>query len=124
MVSATRGAGVPVVAFLWAEVAMLSAASLVHGGLLISGYAHAQARTAEAVIALVLLLALATSAFLPGAARQLALAAQVLALLGMLLGVSMIFIGIGPQSLPDLVYHFLLVALLLAGLNAASTRGR
>jgi hypothetical protein len=123
MVSATRRAGVPVAAFLWAEVVTLSAASLVHSGLLINGYAHAQARTAEAVIALVLLLALGTSAFLPGAARQLALAAQAFALLGTLLGVFMIFIGIGPQSLPDLVYHFLLVALLLAGMSAASKTG-
>ena len=105
--------------FLLLEAGLLGAAALVHGGLLLSGHAHGQARIAEAVIAAVLLAAWALSLVLPGRTRKLALLGQSFALIGTLVGLFTIFIGIGPQSAPDLVFHFALMALLLAGLYFA-----
>ncbi|MCY1163484.1 hypothetical protein [Polaromonas sp.] len=102
--------------FLLLEAALLSAALMVHSGLLLQGHAHGQARIAEAVIAAVLLAAWTLSLALPGRTRKLALLAQAFALMGTLVGVFTIVIGIGPQSAPDMVFHLALVALLLAGL--------
>ena len=101
------------------EAGLLGAASLVHGGLLVRGHVHGQARIAEAVIAAVLLAAWGLSLLKPRRTRKLALLAQVFALLGTLVGLFTIAIGIGPQSAPDLVFHAALVALLLAGLYFA-----
>jgi hypothetical protein len=105
--------------FLLLEAGLLGAAALVHGGLLLSGHVHGQARIAEAVIAAVLLAAWALSLALPGRTRKLALLGQAFALIGTLLGLFTIFLGIGPQSAPDLVFHLALLALLLAGLYFA-----
>jgi hypothetical protein len=105
--------------FLLLEAGLLVAASLVHSGLLLQGHAHSQARIAEAVIAAVLLAAWALSLVWPVRTRQLALLAQAVALKGTLVGLSIILIGIGPQSAPDKVFHFALLGLLLAGLRAA-----
>jgi len=98
--------------FLLLEAGLLGAASAVHSGLLLRGHVHGQARIAEAVIAAVLLAAWALSFALPGRTRKLAL-------LGTLVGLFTIAVGIGPQSAPDLVFHFALAALLLAGLYFA-----
>lgn len=65
--------------FLLLEAGLLVAASLVHGGLLLQGHAHSQARIAEAVIAIVLLAAWALSLAWPGRTRKLALLAQAFA---------------------------------------------
>ncbi|AYQ27492.1 MULTISPECIES: hypothetical protein [unclassified Polaromonas] len=105
--------------FLLLEAGLLVAASLVHGGLLLLGHAHSQARVAEAVIAAVLLTAWALSLVWPGRTRKLALLAQAFALIGTLVGVFTIAAGIGPQSAPDVVFHVALLALLLAGLRFA-----
>ncbi|SDN72633.1 hypothetical protein [Polaromonas sp. JS666] len=105
--------------FLLLEAGLLGAASAVHSGLLLRGHAHGQARIAEAVIAAVLLAAWALSLVWPARTRKLALLGQGFALLGTLVGLFTIAVGIGPQSAPDLVFHFALVALLLAGLYFA-----
>jgi len=109
--------------FLLLEAGLLGAASLVHSGLFLQGHVHGQARIAETVIATVLLTAWALSLALPRRTRRLALLGQAFALLGTLVGLFTIAIGIGPRSAPDLVFHFSLVALLLAGLYFAR-RGR
>ena len=105
--------------FLLLEAGLLGAAALVHGGLLLRGHVHGPARIAEAVIAAVLLAAWALSLAWPGRTRKLALLGQSFALIGTLVGLFTIFIGIGPQSAPDLVFHLALVTLLLAGLYFA-----
>ena len=105
--------------FLLLEAGLLGAASAVHSGLLLRGHAHGQARIAEAVIATVLLAAWALSLLWSARTRRLALLGQGFALLGTLVGLFTIAVGIGPQSAPDLVFHFALVALLLAGLYFA-----
>jgi hypothetical protein len=114
-----RPAAASLTAFLWIEAAACSMAALVHGGLLMPGYAHAAARSAETVIACVLVLALAFAAFMPRMTRRLALAAQGSALLGTLVGAFTIAVGVGPQSRADAAYHSLLLMLLPAGLVSA-----
>jgi hypothetical protein len=92
---------------------------MVHAGLLVPGYAHPQARTAEAVIATVLVLASVETWLRPAGARRTAIFGQGFALLGTLVGLLTIVIGIGPHTVPDVVYHALLIALLAAGLTMA-----
>ncbi|MBT2326421.1 hypothetical protein J7E62_29330 [Variovorax paradoxus] len=101
------------------EVAILGLASLVHSGQLVAGYAHPQARTAEAVIALVLVLALVSAWSHPERTRWFAVSAQGFALAGTLLGVAMIAIGVGPRTDADIVYHAVLLWVLVAGLAFA-----
>lgn len=95
---------------------MLGLASTVHAGLLVSGYAHAAARNAEAVIATVLVLASAATWLRPHHARRAAIIGQGFALLGTLVGLGTIIAGIGPRTVPDVVYHALLLCVLVAGL--------
>lgn len=46
-------------------------------------------------------------------------AATFIALLGTLVGIVTIIMGIGPQSVPDVVYHIFIVAVLAWGLAMA-----
>jgi hypothetical protein len=107
----------PAVARTWllAEALALGTASAVHAGRLIPGFAHAQARTAEAVIALVLVGAAVASWLRPAWTRWFAIRAQGFALVGLFT----IAIGIGPQTVPDVAYHLVLLAALAAGLVVA-----
>ncbi len=98
------------------EAATFVAASLVHSGSLISGYEHRQARIAEGVIAIVLLVAVALTWIRPAWTRQAGLGGQAFALLGTLIGVFAILIGVGPRTLPDIAYHVAIVVVLLGGL--------
>jgi hypothetical protein len=111
----------PQVARAWmlVEALTLGIASMVHAGLLVPGYAHPQARTAEAVIATVLVLASVETWLRPAGARRAAIFGQGFALLGTLVGLLTIVIGIGPHTVPDVVYHTLLLAMLAAGLTMA-----
>lgn len=67
-----------------------------------------------------LLLGWIAGALRPQRARLAGIAAQAFALLGTLVGVAMVFLGPGPQTRPDLVYHLAMVAALAAGLAAMS----
>ncbi|CAN7481107.1 hypothetical protein [Bosea sp. LjRoot237] len=106
-------------AFLAIEILLFAGASLIHAGIPFSGHEHAQARTAEGVIAVVLALGLAICLLRPAAARTVALAAQGFALLGTLVGAFTIAVGVGPQAPADKVFHGILLVLLVAGLVAA-----
>lgn len=108
----------PALARTWllGEAFTLAVASAVHGGWLVAGHAHPQARTAEAVIATVLVLAAFETWRRPAHARTAALVGQGFALLGTLVGLGTIVAGIGPRTVPDVVYHVLLLAGLTAGL--------
>lgn len=106
--------------FLAFEGLVLGAAALVHAGLLLGGYEHARAATAEGVIAVVLLAGLAACLLRRGASRAIALAVQAFALLGTLVGGFTIAIGVGPQTAADLAFHLFLVVLLLSGLVVVS----
>jgi hypothetical protein len=99
-----------------AEAATFIVAASVHAGLLTSGYEHREARIAETVIAVVLLVAAVWVWIRPASARAAGLAAQGFALVGTLVGIFTIIIGIGPRSVLDVVYHVAIVAVLAWGL--------
>ena len=84
--------------FLLFEAASFIAASLVHAGVLITGYEHQKARIAESVIASVLLAGAALTWVRPAWTRKAGLAAQGFALLGTMVGIFTIAIGIGPDA--------------------------
>ena len=98
------------------QAILFAAASLVHAGVLFSGYEHSRAATAEGVIALVLAAGLVVSLVRPASARTGALVAQGFALLGTLVGAFTIAIGVGPQTTADYVFHAVVLALLISGL--------
>jgi hypothetical protein len=106
--------------FLAVEVAIFALASLVHRGVLVSGYEHGKAAIAEAVIAAVLAAGLLLSLMRPWSARAYALVVQWFALLGTFVGVAMILIGVGPRTAPDLALHALMITTLAFGLVAAT----
>jgi hypothetical protein len=105
--------------FLFVEGASFLLASSIHRGLLVAGYAHQAASIAESVIAAVVLIALLLTFVWPARTRVIALIGQAFAALGTLVGVSMIIIGIGPRTAPDVVYHLAILIVLAWGLTVA-----
>ena len=105
--------------FMLAEAATFIVAAAIHGGLLIRGYEHREARIAESVIAIVLLAGATLTWIRPASARAMGLGAQGFALLGTLVGVLTIAIGIGPRSALDIIYHVAIVGVLVWGLAVA-----
>jgi hypothetical protein len=102
--------------FMLGEAAAFVIASLVHSGVLITGYEHRRAHFAESVIATVLLLGVALTGIRPAWTREVGLVAQGFALLGTLVGITMVAIGVGPRTVPDVVYHVLIALVLVWGL--------
>lgn len=105
--------------FLLFEAIAFLAAALVHSGVLLHGYQHEQARTAESVISLALLVGLVLSWIRPERTREAGIVAQGFALLGTLVGVFTIIVGVGPQSAPDIIYHVVILAVLVWGVAVA-----
>ena len=108
------------------EGATFIAAALTHFGVLMHGYEHRAAGTAETVIGIVLLIGLALSSIFPRSIRGIGLAAQAFALFGTLVGIYTIIIGVGPRTIPDITYHGVIVIVLVCGLIVAfrsSSRG-
>ncbi|MGH7482457.1 MAG: hypothetical protein ACRELV_09905 [Longimicrobiales bacterium] len=101
------------------EAATFVAASLIHAGFLIGGYEHGAASVAEGIIAAVLLLGVIVAWARPAWTRTAGLLAQAFALLGTLVGLFTIAVGIGPRTLPDIVYHLAIVVVLIWGLVIA-----
>lgn len=94
------------------------AAALVHSGLWLSGYAHSQASRAETIIGLVLLAGLALTFLQPRATRAIGAVVQAFALLGTLVGTALVAVGVGPRTVPDIVFHVVLLTVLGVGLAA------
>jgi peptidoglycan/LPS O-acetylase OafA/YrhL len=103
--------------------ASLLVAAALHAGLVIQG-PFDDAAMYETGVAVVLLIGLALTFIGPAWARWGGLAATVLALAGASIGLYLALRGVGPNTLPDLVYHVALVALLVIGsaLRGASRR--
>lgn len=101
-------------------VSLLMAAAL-HAGLVIPGPFN-DAAMYETGVAAVLLVGLGLTLIGPGSARWGGLAATVLALAGASIGLYMALRGLGPNTVPDIVYHVALIALLLVG-TAVAARG-
>ncbi len=106
--------------FLLFEATAFLVAASIHGGLLIHGYEHREARIAETAIAAVLLAGLVLTWIRPRSTRASSLAAQGFALFWTLVGIFTIMIGIGPQTTPDVVYHIAIVIVLVCGLVMAA----
>jgi hypothetical protein len=106
-------------AFLLFEAATFVLAAMVHFGVLLDGYEHRQARIAESVIAVVLLAGLALTWINVGWTRRAGIATQAFALLGTLVGLFTIAVGVGPRTVPDIIYHVAIVAVLVWGLVVA-----
>jgi hypothetical protein len=109
--------------FLLVEAVAFATAALTHFGFLIPGYAHHRAGMAESVIVFALLLGLSASFVRPTLTASTGLVAQAFALLGTLVGIFTIIIGIGPRTVPDVVYHVVIVIVLATGV-AVSRRAR
>ncbi len=101
------------------EATTFIVAALIHSGMLITGYEHDKAGIAESVIAIVLLAAVASTWIWPAWARWAGMAGQRFALLLTLIGVFTIIVGVGPRTVPDIVYHVAIVAVLVWGLAIA-----
>ena len=100
-----------------AAVSLLVAAAL-HAGLIIPGPFN-DAAMYETGVASVLIVGLALTFIGPAWARWGGLAASVLALAGASVGLYMALRGLGPNTVPDIVYHVALLALLLVGIAVA-----
>ena len=105
--------------FMFVETAAFLAAASTHFGLLIGGYEHYKAGTAESVIGIVLLFGLALTWIAPRATRTFGLAAQGFALLGTIVGIFTIAIGVGPRTVADVTCHITIVIVLVSGLIVA-----
>jgi len=103
-------------AFVAVEGASFTIAALIHFGVLMTGFEHRKAGTAESVIALVLLGGLVVSLLRPASTRAVGFGVQSFALLGTLVGIFTIAIGVGPRTVPDILYHVVIVAVLAVGL--------
>jgi hypothetical protein len=107
-------------ALLPAEAATFAVAASIHFGAFLPGYAHRRAGIAETVIAVILLAGAALSFATPTqTARSAFLGAQAFAALGVCVGLFTIAIGVGPRTVPDVVYHVAILATLIAGLACA-----
>src|SRR2546430_10224252 len=84
--------------FLLLQIAIFLSMVSIHFGLLIGGYRHRSAGTAELVIAAVLVAGLLLTWTPLQWSRRSAIAVQSFGVLGVLLGLSTIAIGIGPRS--------------------------
>ena len=105
--------------FLIAEAATFVIAAIIHGGWLVTGYEHHEARVAESIIAAVLLGGAALTWLRPMWTRAAGLFAQGFALFWTLVGIGTIVAGIGPQTPLDIVYHIAIVSVLVWGLAVA-----
>lgn len=105
--------------FLLFEATTFFLAALIHKGFLVEGYVHARAHVAESIIAAVLFGGLLLTLFLPSWTRKVGVIVQGFALLGTLIGIFTIIAGVGPRTVPDVVYHVAIVAVLACGLLVA-----
>jgi hypothetical protein len=107
--------------FLLVESATFFLAALIHMGFMIMGFEHHNASVAESVIAAVLFGGLLLTLFIREWTRNVGIVVQAFALLGTLVGIFTIIVGVGPRTVPDVVYHIAIVVVLAVGLRVART---
>lgn len=106
-------------AFLGIEAASFFLAAAVHAGVLVHGYEHREAMIAESVIGTVLLVGFAMTRVRSRSLFPIAASVQAFALAGTLIGIWTMIVGVGPRTLPDIVYHAIIVVVLLIGIGLA-----
>jgi uncharacterized protein YqgC (DUF456 family) len=92
-------------------------AALTHFGFLFRGYAHQKAAIAETVIAAVLVFGVVASGSRPARTYGVELLTQSFALVGTLVGIFTIIVGVGPRTVPDIIYHAAIVIVLATGIG-------
>ncbi len=92
---------------LLVEATAFLTAALTHFGTLIDGYKHRQAANAESVIGLVLFLGWICTFVRPTWASKASVSAHCFAVLGTVVGIFTIVVGVGPRTMPDIIYHAL-----------------
>ena len=105
-------------ALLIVEATAFGVAAALHSGMLTRG-PYESAPFYESTIALVLIVGLAVAITLPRWTRAAALAAQGFALAGSMIGLYLAIRGVGPNSIPDMVFHVAIVGFLVWGLTTA-----
>lgn len=102
--------------FIALETVAFFTAALTHFGILVHGYQHRQAGIAESVIGAVLLTGCVSALIRPSWIARVGVTVQSFALFGTLIGIFTIVVGVGPRTIPDLVYHACIVPVLVSGL--------
>lgn len=102
--------------FIVVAALSLLIASQIHFGNLVSGYEDQGAAVPESVIGGVMLLGLLFSWARAPWGRRAAIGALAFGLAGSTLGLVLVAIGVGPRTVPDVIYHVLLVTTLVVGL--------
>jgi hypothetical protein len=102
--------------FLLLQIVILLSMVSIHFDLLIGGYRHRNAGTAESVISAALVAGLLLTWTPPPWSRRAATAAQSFGILGVLVGLFTIALGIGPRTTLDLALNSALLLTLIAGL--------
>lgn len=100
-----------------AAISLLVAAAL-HTGIVIPGPFDTAAYY-ETGIAVILLVGLGLTFVAPTAARWIGLVALAISFAGSCIGLYLAIRGLGPNTVPDIVYHVALVGLLVIGLVVA-----
>lgn len=106
-------------ALLGIEAASFLLAATIHAGVFVGGYEHYEAMVAESVIGTVLLVGLVVTWIRPRSTFSIAAGVQAFALLGTLVGLWTMFVGVGPRTVPDVVYHVAIVIALVVGVRTA-----
>lgn len=94
-------------------------ASVIHSGAVIDVSVDPGANVAEGIIGAVLLVGAVATTVRPGWTRVVGVLAQGFGLLGSLIGLFLATRGLGPNTVPDLVFHVTIVAMLAVGMVAA-----
>lgn len=102
--------------FLLLEGVSFLIAAAIHSGLMTTVDRNQGATIAESTIGVVLLIGYGLSWLWPAQTRIFGIVAQTFALLGTLIGVYVVLIGVGPNTIPDIIYHFAILAVLVWGL--------
>jgi hypothetical protein len=108
--------------FLLVQAASFATAALIHFGVLLEGYRDQGAAVPESIIAVVLLCGLMLTWTPAPWPRRAAIAAQAFALLGTLVGTTLIAVGVGPRTLLDIAFHVAFLVELIVGLAVAIRR--
>jgi len=109
----------PFVRLLIAEGTAFAIASVVHSGVLVDVSVDPSAQFFEGLIAVVLFGGAIVGSLRPGWTRWAAALAQGFGLLFSLIGTYLALIRLGPNTIPDIVFHVAVVVTLAIGLVAA-----
>ncbi|WP_306061792.1 hypothetical protein [Natronococcus wangiae] len=101
------------------EGASFFLAAMIHAGVLIQEYEHREAMIAESVIGAVLLVGLLITRVRPRSIASIGAIVQAFALAGTCIGIWTMIVGVGPRTIPDIVYHAVIVVVLMGGLVVA-----